>query len=89
MVHDTNANRISASAIFEPTRQSEAARIASIGHALAPLMTAPRSGTARIRAKTRKIVTAPPTASVQIMARGTLRDGSWTSSAMSPQASKP
>ena len=54
-----------------------------------PLMTSPKFGTATVRPSVRMTVASPPMPSVQPIAFGIFRDGSLTSSAMSPHASKP
>src|ERR1700694_2675239 len=76
-------------ATLAPLWPSEAFMTAMIGFAFFPLITSPKLGTARMYESVMKNAVAAPTSSVIIMARGIFRLGSLTSSATSPQASKP
>ena len=83
------ASTITSSANLCATFPKDAANTVLTGSASAPLVTAVMLGTDSVSASTRSADTAPPTPSVMSIARGIRRDGSLTSSATSPQASKP
>src|SRR5919198_5474152 len=88
-VHDTNAMMTIVSATFEPAWPRAASITAMIGFAFLPLITSAKLGTASTYDSVMKKAVTPPTIRVNCIARGILREGSTTSSATSPQASKP